>query len=87
MEKQLRPFFSADTMEEYSGGMDGGTALPDTDVATDDLGTSDDLGIEGDPNDETGLTDNDADDHAGSYEMGAETVSGGRGLTNEESEP
>jgi hypothetical protein len=82
MNKQSRPYFTADTFEEYSGGMDGGTALPDTDATNDDLGTSDDLGTGGDLDDGTGLTDDDADNHAGSYEMGAETVSGGRDLTN-----
>lgn len=85
MEKLSRPFFTADTMDEYSGGMDGGTAVPDTGAAGDDLGTSDDLGTGANLDDGTGLTDNDADNQAGSYEMGAETVSGGRGLMNDES--
>ena len=80
MKKQSWPYVTADTFDEYSGGMDGGTALPD--AAGDDLGTSDDLGIGGDLDDGTGLTDDDADNHAGSYEMGGETVSGGRDLTN-----
>lgn len=84
MKQQRRPYFMADTMEEYSGGMDGGTALPDTDVINDDPGTSDDLGTGANLDEETGLTDDDADNHAGSYEMGAETVSGGRGIMNEE---
>ena len=82
MEKQSRPYVTADTFNEYSGGMDGGTALPD--AANDDLGTSDELGVGGDLDDGTGLTDDDADNHAGSYEMGPETVSGGQGLTQEE---
>lgn len=82
MEKQIRPYVTADTFDEYSGGMDGGTASPDE--ASNDLGTSDDLGIGADLNDGTGLTDDDADNHAGSYEMGPETVSGGQGLTQEE---